>query len=85
MNDVNLHEIVYFFKVFFFFLLDWVTESLLQRIQSNPNLTGRLSDPQFIQALTEFQQNPQAAIAKYQDDQQLQGAMQQFCNILGKE
>lgn len=62
---------------------DWVTENLLQRIQSNPNLSGRLSDPQFIQALTEFQQNPQAAIAKYQDDQQLQGAMQQFCNILG--
>ncbi|CAI9736828.1 Hypothetical predicted protein [Octopus vulgaris] len=62
---------------------EWVTDALLTRLQSNPNLIGRLSDPTFIEAITDFQKNPQSAMAKYQGDKDLQASMQEFCSILG--
>ncbi|GAB1605294.1 uncharacterized protein LOC115222230 [Argonauta hians] len=62
---------------------EWVTDALLARLQSNPNLISRLSDPTFIEAITDFQRNPQSAMAKYQGNKELQASMQEFCSILG--
>jgi len=62
---------------------EWLTEDLLQQIQSNSELCRRLQDPTFMQAIAEFQANPQAAMQKYSDNAAMQTFFREFCGILG--
>ena len=66
-----------------FILLDWVTEYLLGKVQQNPTLMKRMADPTFMQALAEFQTNPNAAKVKYSNNQEMQKFFLEFTSILG--
>ncbi|XP_025098824.1 uncharacterized protein LOC112566709 [Pomacea canaliculata] len=63
---------------------DWVTEDLLEKVQKNELLSKRLSDPHFMQAITDFQKNPQAAITKYQSNTEVWSLLKEFSGILGQ-
>ncbi|KAK7108391.1 uncharacterized protein [Littorina saxatilis] len=63
---------------------EWVTEDLLETVQKNETLSRRLGDPRFMQAVTEFQTNPMEAMAKYQNNPEMQQFLQEFCGILGQ-
>jgi len=62
---------------------EWLTEDLLQKIQSSGELCQRLQDPTFMHAIAEFQANPQAAMQKYGDNATMQEFFREFCGILG--
>ncbi|XP_013408030.1 uncharacterized protein LOC106172003 [Lingula anatina] len=62
---------------------DWITDDLLGKVENNEVLFKRLSDPSFTKALTEFQTNPQAAMLKYKDNQEVQQFFKEFCGLLG--
>ncbi|KAI0210987.1 hypothetical protein LSAT2_004218 [Lamellibrachia satsuma] len=62
---------------------EWVTDDLLQKIQSNDVLAKKLTNPGFAQALNEFQANPQAAMAKYGNNPEMQAFLMEFCGLLG--
>jgi len=55
----------------------------LRRIQSSDNLCQQLQDPTFVQAIAEFQANPQAAMLKYGDNPAVQAFFHDFCALLG--
>merc|ERR1719394_256698 len=61
----------------------WLTDDLLQQVTKNPVLARRLTDPSFMQALTEFQTNPTAAQKKYAKNPEMRQFMQEFCAIMG--
>lgn len=61
-----------------------MTEDLLEKVQKNELLSKRLSDPHFMQAITDFQKNPQAAITKYQSNTEVWSLLKEFSGILGK-
>lgn len=63
---------------------DWVTDDLLQKVTANDVLAKRLNDPQFVQAINEFQTNPQAAMAKYQSSPEVQDFLKEFCGVMGE-
>jgi len=60
-----------------------LTEDLLKRIQSNGKLCQQLQDPTFVQAIAEFQANPQVAMQKYAGNAAMQAFFLEFCAILG--
>lgn len=60
-----------------------MTEDLLEKVQKNETLSKRLGDPRFLQAVTEFQTNPEAAMEKYQNNPEMQLFLKEFCGILG--
>ena len=60
-----------------------MTDDLLQKIQSNDVLAKKLANPGFAQALNEFQANPQAAMAKYGNNPEMQAFLMEFCGLLG--
>ena len=60
-----------------------MTEDLLEKVQKNMVLSKRLGDPRFMQAVTEFQTDPKAAMAKYQSNPEIQLFLKEFCGILG--
>jgi len=62
---------------------EWLTDDLLNRIQSNSELCQRLQDPTFMQAINEFPANPQAAMHKYRDNAAMQAFFRDFCALLG--
>ncbi|KAK7485196.1 hypothetical protein BaRGS_00023606 [Batillaria attramentaria] len=63
---------------------EWVTDDLLQKVQNNEVLAQRMKDPRFMQAIAEFQTNPQTAMAKYQSNPEVQRFLKEFCGILGE-
>ncbi|XP_071113134.1 uncharacterized protein [Haliotis cracherodii] len=62
---------------------DFVTDSLLEKVSRNKILSKHLADPMFSQAITEFQTNPQAALIKYQHNQEIQLVFKEFCELMG--
>ena len=66
-----------------FYVLEWITPDILQQIQGNELLSQRLSDPQFMQAIAEFQTNPTGAMQKYQNNKEIMSFLQSFCGIMG--
>jgi hypothetical protein len=46
-------------------LAGWMTPELMARIAKEPRLLAAMSDPKFMGALSELQQNPKAAMEKY--------------------
>ncbi|XP_076445689.1 uncharacterized protein LOC143283369 [Babylonia areolata] len=63
---------------------EWVTDDLLEKVSKNETLSKRLGDPRFMQAVTEFQTNPKAAMMKYQSNAEMQQFLKEFCGILGE-
>ena len=56
---------------------------MLTQIQSNELLSKRMTDPQFMQAIAEFQTNPTGAMQKYQNNKEIMSFLQAFCGIMG--
>ena len=46
---------------------DWVTDDLLEKIEKDPVLSEAFKDPALTQALTQFQADPQRALAAAKD------------------
>ncbi len=44
----------------------------------------RMNDPSFMQAMAEFQTNPQAAQQKYKDNKEMQTFLKEFCGLMGE-
>ena len=63
---------------------EWITDDLLSKIEKNEGFAKKLTNPKFMQAISEFQTNPQAAIRKYQDNAEMQTFLKDFCALLGK-
>ncbi len=63
---------------------DWITDDLLSNIEKNDLMMRRLQDPTFMQALAEFQTNPQAAMTKYGGNPEMESFLNEFCNLMGK-
>ncbi|KAL5010187.1 hypothetical protein ScPMuIL_012492 [Solemya velum] len=63
---------------------EWVTEDLLTKVQKSSTLSKRLADPSFMQAISEFQSNPKAAMTKYANNPEMQKFLQEFCGIMGE-
>ena len=66
-----------------FFITDWVTEDLLEKVQKNATVFKRLGDPRFMQAINEFQSNPKEAMEKYANNLEVQTFLKEFCGLLG--
>ena len=62
---------------------DWVTEDLLTKVMNNKTLAKHLSDPVFMQGVTDFQKNPQEALKKYQNNPEMQQFLKEFCGLMG--
>ncbi|KAL3882195.1 hypothetical protein ACJMK2_028563 [Sinanodonta woodiana] len=62
---------------------DWVTDDLMQKIEGNEFLSRCLTDQRFAQAILEFQSNPAEAMAKYQNNAEVQKFLQEFIGIMG--
>ena len=60
-----------------------MNDSLLQTIQSNPKVSSKMSNPQFMTAFSEFQSNPSAAAKKYENNSEMKEFIQEFSSILG--
>ena len=63
---------------------EWITDDLMEKVRSHPNLLKKMSDPKCMQAITEFQANPKTAMTKYNDNPEIQQFLKDFCSILGK-
>ncbi|KNC50557.1 uncharacterized protein AMSG_00718 [Thecamonas trahens ATCC 50062] len=62
----------------------WVTPQLMERVASDPILAKGLTNPAFMEALSEFQTSPQAAMAKYAHDPAVQTFLRKFAGLLGE-
>ena len=65
------------------YLLEWIIDNLLTRVQKSDILMKKMNDPRFMQAMQEFQTDPSAAIAKYSGDSDMELFLKEFCSILG--
>lgn len=64
--------------------VDWITEDLLKKIESNPSLAKLLMDPKFTAALSHVQTDPMKAMALLESHPEMQKALQDFSGILGE-
>lgn len=69
--------------ILWFLIVEWITEDLLSKVQKNPKLMKQLDDPHFSKVLTEFQKNPQQAMAAVRNDPEAKEFIQEFCGLLG--
>ena len=68
----------------FMIFSDWLTEDLLHEVENNKTILHGLSSPHLMQALNEFQSNPQQAMEKYGNNPEVQKFFKEFCTLLGK-
>ncbi|XP_068212712.1 uncharacterized protein [Palaemon carinicauda] len=58
-------------------------EKLAQRLESHSDVRDVLSDPKWLPILSEFQQDPEAAMNKYKNNAKIKKTLLQLCNVLG--
>ena len=61
----------------------WMNKDFLNKLANNPELSKALQDPKMTVAIAEFAENPQAAMAKYQNDQKVQEFFVQYIGLVG--
>jgi len=66
------------------FIVDWITEELLKKIEGNPSLAKLLLDPTFTAALSQVQTDPVKALAMLESHPEMQKALQDLSGILGE-
>ena len=64
-------------------LAEWLTESLLEKIEKHPLLSKALQDPKLARAMSQFQSNPQAVLQSAAGDPELQTFLKEFCTLMG--
>ncbi|XP_077977375.1 uncharacterized protein LOC144432939 [Glandiceps talaboti] len=62
---------------------EWINDDLLKKIEKNPDLLRKLTNPSFSQALSKFQTNPTMAAEEYANNPEIQKFFSEFCSILG--
>jgi hypothetical protein len=65
----------------------WATPQLMQKINENPRLVAGMSNPLYMAALQEFQENPKKAMQKYNQNDQSKEILRfltEFCGVLGE-
>jgi hypothetical protein len=62
---------------------EWVTEDLLKRVQSNPTLRDRMTDPNFMKMLENFHSNPGEVMRKYASNPEMSQFLKEFCALMG--
>lgn len=62
---------------------DWMTDNLLSKVEEDPVLSKAFHDPAMVQALAQFQTNPQLALAAAKDKPEIQKFLQSFCALMG--
>ncbi|EGD77844.1 hypothetical protein PTSG_12893 [Salpingoeca rosetta] len=61
----------------------WLNADLLKRFQSNPFLLQCLSDPSFVEALSDFQKDPAAAKKKYANNDKVLRFFKEYFKVMG--
>ncbi|RLN93290.1 hypothetical protein BBJ28_00007905 [Nothophytophthora sp. Chile5] len=61
----------------------WMNERFFEKLSRNPKLAQALQNPAFTQAIAEMQQDPRAAVLKYQKDPAVSTMLQDFMAFLG--
>ena len=62
---------------------DWMTDSLLEKIEKHPLLSRALRDPALAQALSQFQTDPESVLRSAAGNPQLQEILREFCSVMG--
>ncbi|KAI9981977.1 hypothetical protein PInf_009761 [Phytophthora infestans] len=62
---------------------EWMNERFLEKLAHNPKLAQALQNPSFSKAISEIQQDPAAAILKYQKDSAVSAMLRDFIEFLG--
>ncbi|RUS90601.1 hypothetical protein EGW08_001598 [Elysia chlorotica] len=62
---------------------DWITDDLLTKIEKNGTLRKKFADAKFMQALEEFQKDPEGAMQKYKGNEDVEKFLLDFCGLLG--
>lgn len=62
---------------------EWMTESLLEKIEKHPLLSRALRDPHLAQVLSQFQSNPRAALQAAAGNREMQQFLREFCSLMG--
>ena len=62
---------------------EWMNEDLLKTIAENPFLAKCMAQPQFMQAVGEFQRDPAGAKKKYADSPDMMRFFKEFFGIMG--
>ena len=62
---------------------EWITEDLMKQIQSNPRLSKRLTDPNFLRVLEGFHSNPSEALRNYGSNPEMAEFLKDFCTLMG--
>ena len=65
------------------YISEWINDDLLNKVEGNELLLKRFADPNFMKALEEFQTNPEAAMAKYKGNKEVESFLLEFCGLLG--
>ena len=65
-------------------LAEWLTESLLEKIEKHPLLSKALQDPNLARAMSQFQSNPQAVLQSAAGNPELQAFLKEFCALMGE-
>ena len=62
---------------------EWMTDDLLNKISSHPLLSKVFQEPRLAEVLSQFQSNPQAALAAASGNPEMQQFLQEFCSLMG--
>ncbi|KAE8876672.1 hypothetical protein PF003_g39240 [Phytophthora fragariae] len=62
---------------------EWMNERFFEKLARNPKLAQALQNPAFTKAIAEMQQDPQAAVLKYQKDPAVSTMLRDFMEFLG--
>lgn len=62
---------------------EWINERFYEKLARNPKLVQALQNPAFSTVISELQQNPGAAVLKYQKDPAMSTILREFLEFLG--
>ena len=78
----NSFPLISHFPCSFFLGLEWVTEDLLEKIRSHPNLSKQFFDPQFGELIAQFHKNPNKIMTMCQSNAEMHHFIQEFSAIM---
>ncbi|KAG1710370.1 hypothetical protein DVH05_017373 [Phytophthora capsici] len=62
---------------------EWMNDRFFEKLARNPKLAQALQNPSFSKAISEMQQDPRAAVLKYQKDPAVSTMLRDFMEFLG--
>ena len=62
---------------------EWMTDSLLEKMEKHPLLSRALRDPTLARALAQFQTDPESVLRTAASNPQLQQILREFCAVMG--